>query len=344
MTIFDCFVARIRNLRSSRYMVVPDGETMTEFSHLDESGDVRMVDVTDKPKISRSATAQGSITMKPRTVQSIISGDVPKGNVFTAAKLAGIQAAKKTSELIPLCHPLTISWVDIEFTPGDDHIGIEAVAKTQESTGVEMEVLTAVSVAALAIYDMCKAVDKTMAISDIHLVEKRGGKSDHATDFRPGTGVITLSDSVAAGDREDRSGRILKSGFEEAGCAVEHTAVLTDGSDELGPTITSWIDEGVRLIVTTGGTGIGPRDLTIEKVEDLFERRLPGVEQALHAYGHGKVTTAMISRLAAGTIGNTIVVCLPGSPGAVKDALNVLIPTIFHAFPMIEGEGHGEQV
>lgn len=313
---------------------------MTEFSHLDESGNVRMVDVTDKPKTSRSATAQGKIMMKRETVQSIISGDVPKGNVLTTAKLAGIQSAKKTSELIPLCHPLTVSWVDIQFTPGDDHIEIEAVAKTQESTGIEMEVLTAVSVAALTIYDMCKAVDKTMTISDIQLVEKRGGKSDHATDFRPDAGIITLSDSVAAGDRDDRSGQILKSGFEEVGCAVAHTAVLADGSDELAPIITSWIDEGVRLIVTTGGTGIGPRDLTIEKVESLFQRRLPGVEQALHAYGRGKVTTAMISRLAAGTVGNAVVVCLPGSPGAVKDALKVLIPTIFHAFPMIKGEGH----
>ena len=115
---------------------------------------------------------------------------------------------------------------------------------------------------------------------------------------------------------------------------------MADGSEELVLTIQSWIEEGVELVVTTGGTGMGPRDLTIQTVEKIFDSKLPGVEQALHAYGHGKVKTAMLSRLTVGVVDGAIVICLPGSTGAVKDALKVLIPTIFHSFHMMKGEKH----
>ena len=115
---------------------------------------------------------------------------------------------------------------------------------------------------------------------------------------------------------------------------------MPDGSDELVPTIKHWISDGVELIITTGGTGLGPRELTIQTLEGVFDSKLPGVEQALHAYGRGKVKTAMLSRLTAGVMDGAIVICLPGSTGAVKDAINVLIPTIFHSFHMMKGEKH----
>jgi len=265
---------------------------------------------------------------------------LPKGNVLTTAKIAGVQAAKKTAELIPMCHQLNLSFVDIEFVVMADFIQIKSTVKTKEATGIEMEALAAVSVTALTIYDMCKAVDKTMFIGEINLVEKVGGKSDHATEYRPQVGVITISDSVASGKSEDKSGPLLITGFSDSGCSVENKKVLPDGSDELTPTIQNWIKAGVELIITTGGTGLGPRDLTIKTLEDIFDSKLPGVEQALHAYGRGKVKTAMLSRLTAGVVDGTIVICLPGSTGAVKDALNVLIPTIFHSFHMMKGEKH----
>ena len=229
---------------------------------------------------------------------------------------------------------------DIEFEVRTNSIKIISIIKTKESTGVEMEALTAVSSAALTIYDMCKAVDKTMSIGEINLVEKVGGKSDHATEYRPQVGVITISDSVSSGKNEDRSGPLLVSGFSDSGCSVEHKKVLPDGSDEFSSTIQNWIKDGVELIITTGGTGLGPRDLTIQTLEGIFDSKLPGVEQALHAYGRGKVKTAMLSRLTAGVVDGAIVICLPGSTGAVKDALNVLIPTIFHTFHMMKGEKH----
>jgi molybdenum cofactor synthesis domain-containing protein len=187
---------------------------------------------------------------------------------------------------------------------------------------------------------MCKAVDKTMIIGEIKLVEKVGGKSDHAVEYRPKVGVITLSDSISSGQGEDKSGPILIHGFTDAGCSVKHQKVLPDGSDELVLTIQVWVKDGVELIITTGGTGLGPRDLTIETMENIFDSKLPGVEQALHTYGRGKVKTAMLSRLAAGVVSGAVVICLPGSTGATKDALKVLIPTIFHSFHMMKGEKH----
>ena len=265
---------------------------------------------------------------------------LPKGNVLTTAKIAGVQAAKKTAELIPMCHQLNLSFVDIEFEVMADSIQIKSTVKTKEATGIEMEALTAVSATALTIYDMCKAVDKTMVISAINLVDKLGGKSDYATEYCPQVGVITISDSVSSGKSEDKSGPLLISRFSDSGCSVERKKVLPDGSDELTSTIQNWIKAGVELIITTGGTGLGPRDLTIKTLEEIFDSKLPGVEQALHAYGRGKVKTAMLSRLTAGVVDGTIVICLPGSTGAVKDALNVLIPTIFHSFHMMKGEKH----
>ena len=313
---------------------------MNEFSHIDKQGNVKMVDVTDKVSTVRTAKAEGKIFLQPETISAIQGDTLPKGNVLTIAKVAGVQAAKKTAELIPMCHQLNLSFVDIDFIVQTDNILIKSIVKTKEATGVEMEALTAVSVTALTIYDMCKAVDKTMSIGGINLVEKVGGKSDHATEYRPEVGVITISDSVSSGENEDKSGPLLIAGFSDSGCSVEHKKVMPDGSDELTSTIQNWIKEGAELIITTGGTGLGPRDLTIETLEGIFDSKLPGVEQALHAYGRGKVKTAMLSRLTAGVVSGAIVICLPGSMGAVKDALNVLVPTIFHSFHMMKGEKH----
>ena len=313
---------------------------MNEFSHLDKDGHVKMVDVTDKVSTVRIAKAEGKITMLPETIVAIMDDVIPKGNVLTTAKIAGIQAAKKTSEIIPMCHQLNLSFVDLEFELGREKIMVRSIVKTREATGVEMEALTAVSIAALTIYDMCKAVDKTMTISAIKLVEKIGGKSDHAFEYRPSVGIITMSDSISVDKSEDKSGPILVKGFTDFGCKADHQKVLPDGSEELIPTIESWIKDGVELVITTGGTGLGPRDLTLQLVENKFDSKLPGIEQALHAYGRGKVKTAMLSRLTAGVINGAICICLPGSTGAVKDALKVLIPTIFHSFHMMKGEKH----
>lgn len=149
------------------------------LTHLDESGRAKMVDVGHKPETERIARARGSVKMAPETLQLIIEGNLKKGDVLTVAELAGIMAAKRTSELIPLCHPLQLSKVDVTCSPNNEasRIDIEATVKTHGQTGVEMEALTAVSVAALTIYDMAKAVDRAMRLTDIRLIYKSGGQS-----------------------------------------------------------------------------------------------------------------------------------------------------------------------
>lgn len=311
-----------------------------EFSHLDDRGNISMVDVSAKPGTMRTASASGSISMQPETLRLLREDSLPKGNVLTAAKLAGIQAAKETARLIPLCHQLNLSWVDISFALHEDRIAIAAVVKTREATGVEMEALTAVSVAALTIYDMCKAVDTSMEIGSIRLDAKTGGKKHHVTQYRPRTSILVLSDSIAAGKGQDRSGMLLREGFEAAGCPVEDLRIVSDSREEIEAVVDEWVAGGVELIVTSGGTGLGPRDVTVEALQPKFTRKLPGIEQALFNWGQGKTKTAMLSRLAAGTIGNSLLVCLPGSPGAAADALEVLVPAVFHAFSMLKGEGH----
>jgi cyclic pyranopterin phosphate synthase len=152
---------------------------MAKFSHLDEKGKAKMIDVTAKVQTSRKAVARGKVLMKRETLSLIERGKIPKGDVFVVAKIAGIMAAKKTSEMIPMCHPLELTGIDISFTKNTDlgEITIEATVRTVGRTGVEMEAMTAVSVAALTIYDMCKSADKYIVLSDIKLITKHGGKS-----------------------------------------------------------------------------------------------------------------------------------------------------------------------
>ena len=151
----------------------------SRLSHLNEKGEARMVDVGDKQVTTRRATAEGFVAMAPATLDLILEGKAKKGDVLATARIAGIMAAKRTHELIPLCHPLPLRQVTVDFTPSRDPAGIrvEATAKVEAKTGVEMEALTAVSVACLTIYDMLKAADKAMVLGDIRLVEKTGGRS-----------------------------------------------------------------------------------------------------------------------------------------------------------------------
>lgn len=150
---------------------------MNQLTHFDEAGRSRMVDVSDKAETKRVAVARGRVRMRPETAAMIKQGKMVKGDVLGVARVGAIMAAKKTSALIPMCHPLFLTGVDIYFTVGEDKVDIEAKVKTTGKTGVEMEALTAVSTAALTIYDMCKAVDKEMILDDIRLVKKTGGKS-----------------------------------------------------------------------------------------------------------------------------------------------------------------------
>jgi len=174
-----------------------EGKAATTLSHVDARGRVKMVDVGDKPITSREAVARGSITMSRAALRAIRTGAVKKGDPLQTARLAGILAAKQTSALIPLCHPLALSSVNVELMPTPRGYDIEARVRTTGQTGVEMEALTAVAVAALTVYDMLKAIDKTMVIGDVRLMHKSGGRS----------GIYTRQEGGKAGRREGQEGR-----------------------------------------------------------------------------------------------------------------------------------------
>ncbi|HET8848256.1 MAG TPA: cyclic pyranopterin monophosphate synthase MoaC [Marinobacter sp.] len=154
---------------------------MAKLTHLDDKGEARMVDVTDKAVTEREARAEATIRMAPATLKMIIDGEHPKGDVLATARIAGIMAAKRTHDLIPLCHALNLTSVKVELTPGEDGASVHIITrcKLAGQTGVEMEALTAASIAALTLYDMCKAVDRGMTVDQVRLLEKRGGRSGH---------------------------------------------------------------------------------------------------------------------------------------------------------------------
>lgn len=160
-----------------------------ELTHLDEKGRARMVEVGEKPETVREAIARGGVGMKPETLRLILEGGLPKGDVLGTARVAGVMAAKRCADLIPMCHPLRLTSIEVHFEPAQDGAGLEleGIVRAKDRTGVEMEAMTLVSVAALTVYDMCKAVDKDMTISDIRLVKKTGGKS--GIYIRPGEHV-----------------------------------------------------------------------------------------------------------------------------------------------------------
>ena len=154
---------------------------MAKLTHLDDKGEARMVDVTDKAVTEREARAEATIRMAPATLKMIIDGEHPKGDVLATARIAGIMAAKRTHDLIPLCHALNLTSVKVELTPGEDGASVHIITrcKLAGQTGVEMEALTAASIAALTLYDMCKAVDRGMTVDQVRLLEKKGGRSGH---------------------------------------------------------------------------------------------------------------------------------------------------------------------
>jgi molybdenum cofactor synthesis domain-containing protein len=206
-----------------------------------------------------------------------------------------------------------------------------------------MEALTAASVCALTLYDMLKMLDESMAIREVRLVEKKGGQSDlKAGGSRPIRAVVVvMSDSVSAGQTADVSGRLIADRLRAEAVEVIECLVIPDDADTIERTLIRSADElGVDLVMTTGGTGLGPRDHTPEVMARVVEREAPGIAEAARAHGQERTPFSMLSRGKAGLRGRTLIVNLPGSPRGVAESLDVLLRPILHAFPIMDGGGH----
>ncbi len=321
---------------------------MSRPSHLDDDGAPRMVDVGAKPVTSRRAVAAAVVRMRPDVLATLLDAGGPKGDAFVTARLAGIGGAKRTSELIPLCHPLPLDRIDVELVPdrGAGTVAIRAEAAATARTGVEMEALTAASVAALTLYDMAKALQRDIVIERIELVEKSGGRSgDYSREpleaARHEAVVVTCSNRSATGEREDASGPALVEALRDAGFDVAPDAlVVADDEAAIAGLLANLADSGHRLILTTGGTGLTPSDVTPAATRRILEREAPGLAELMRAAGLVSTPMASLSRGVVGTRGSSLIANLPGSPKGATESLAALLPVLRHALDQLAGGDH----
>ncbi|MEW6512007.1 MAG: bifunctional molybdenum cofactor biosynthesis protein MoaC/MoaB [Bacteroidota bacterium] len=302
-----------------------------------------MRDVSNKANTLRTASAEARLRCAASTIAAIRSGHLPKADPLPVARVAGIQAAKNTSQLIPYCHQVPLDFVAVEITLEAESIHVVSSVKAVWKTGVEMEALAAASAAALTLYDMLKIIDESMEIVNVRLTEKRGGKSDYKIkpDRKSRAGVLVLSDAASQGTREDTSGKAIRERLESLGVEVAGFVILPDDQEKITQQLRAWADKDkLDLVLTTGGTGLGPRDATPEATRSVIERELPGVVETLRAHGQERTRRAMLSRAVAGVRGKTVIVNLPGSRNAVNESMDVLLPWLLHAREMLEGGGH----
>lgn len=297
-----------------------------------------MFDISRKSPTLRSARAEAMIAIGAEALTMLYEGKLPKGDPLPVARVAAIQAVKRTSDIIPYCHPIPVEHAAVEFDMLEDGIRITVSVVSIYRTGVEMEAMTGASVAALTIYDMMKMVDAGMEIRGVRLLEKRGGKSDRR-DVWPQplrAGVLVMSDSIHAGLKGDASGLAIQERLEAEGLVVEQYTIVPDEIEDIRAAVLHMTDTlRCDVVLLTGGTGFSPRDCTPEALSTLLERDAPGIAEAIRAHGQERTPYAMLSRSVAGIRGKSIVLALPGSRGGVRDALDAVFPSVLHAFKML---------
>ena len=306
-----------------------------------------MFDVSNKADTLRYAIAQAIIKVTPETVNLIKNQQTPKGDIIEAAKISATLGAKKTWELIPYCHPIPIDHIFTELSLYESTLEIKVSVKSVWKTGVEMEALTGCSIAALAVYDMLKPIDEHLSIESIKLIDKIGGKRDFIEkhlDKKITVAIFVISDSTFNGTRVDKSGKMISDRLKNT--YSTHTEivgyeVLPDNIDKIKTHLIKYSDEKkVDLIITSGGTGFSKRDVTPEATKMVIDKETNGISEAIRSYGQRRTPLSMLSRAISGTRDKTLIVNLPGSTKAVSESLDLLLPSIFHAFNMLGGKGH----
>jgi len=315
-----------------------------------------MRDISGKQITLRTATGIGMVTCSASTIDHIKNDTLPKGNMFDVARAAAFLAAKNTSQLIPHCHPVGIDGMSVEFEildaakheaelgislAGVYGVVIRSQIKSIGRTGIEIEALTGISIAALTVYDLLKNIDKDLSIGPIRLLEKTGGKSGQKYfNTPPRCAVLVCSDSTFEGRREDSSGKKIIEMLEAHGIENISYDIVPDEPMHIQQKIKAWVEEDFAYIFTTGGTGLGPRDKTVEAVKAIIERDADGITEAMRVYGQMRTPLAMMSRAVAGAINETLIVTLPGSSNGVRECLEAIMPAVFHARKMMKGGGH----
>ncbi|MBA2267011.1 MAG: bifunctional molybdenum cofactor biosynthesis protein MoaC/MoaB [Nitrosopumilus sp.] len=300
-----------------------------------------MIDVGDKPESLRTAVAQALLSFDNKIMSIIKDGNSPKGNIFEIAKVSGTLGAKKTSDLIPYCHPIPIDDVKVDVTIETGYVRILVKVKSIWKTGVEMEALTGATIAALSVYDILKPLDVSLSIDNIKLLEKHGGIGDfkEKNDKKLEAAVITISDSRKKD--QDESGKLIINALTKNGFNIAAYKVIPDDIKIIEKELIHSSDAlKVNIVITTGGTGVGPRDVTPEATKRILEKEVSGITENLRNYGQSRTPLSMLSRGVSGIRGNTLIVNMPGSTNAVSQSINALFPGVMHIFKMIVGQGH----
>ena len=305
-----------------------------------------MIDVSSKFHSLRYALAEGFLYGSPEVLARVFAKSVPKGDVMEVARAAGIMAAKRCSELIVFCHPIPLDFIEVRLEKHEKGIRVLAEVRSVWKTGVEVEAITAVTGALLNAYDMLKPLDQNLSFGEVRVVKKRGGKSDFSDPFLAPvkTAILVMSDSTFAGTREDKSGKVIAEFLASQPVTVECYEILPDDRDLISARLKRLADEeGFQLVFTTGGTGLGPRDVTPEASIAVIERTVPGIVEAIRRHGKERTPYAMLSRGEAGLRGECLIINLPGSSRGALESMQALFPGLLHIYPMMQGKGHEEK-
>lgn len=302
-----------------------------------------MVDITAKSNTLRVATALAIVKVSEQaTIDAIHNNTVPKGDVFSMSRAAGLLGVKKTPELLPDCHPMPIEYTGIDYEVNGLEISILVTVKTIYKTGVEVEAMHGASIVALNIYDMLKPLDKGVEIAGIRLLSKKGGKSDFTDKFKDTirAAVVVCSDSVASGKKQDKAGATIADKLVKMNAEIANQEVIPDEPEVIGATLKKYAEQQLDLIIFTGGTGLSPRDVTPESLRPLLDREIPGIAEAMRSYGQDRTPYSMLSRSLAGVKDQSLVLALPGSTNGAAESMDALFPPLLHVFRVFKGIRH----
>jgi len=317
-----------------------------------------MVDVSPKSATLRVAQACGRIRMSPNTFTLVRDRKLPKGDALALAEISGITGAKQTALLLPLCHPIPIEKVTVKCIPIEDESSVEVVCEvsTTAKTGVEMEALVGTQTALLCLYDLIKMVDPALNIDGVRLNFKQGGKKGgwKHPDYKPAVfskepkifsslevSILIASDRVSKNEAQDFSGPCAQKWFELRGAKIKEISVVPDEKQKLQQSIFESCERKIPLVVISGGTGMGPRDVTIGALQELNAKEVKGFGELLRKEGSAHKKTAWLSNSGGYIVNQTLVLALPGSPKAVEEGLMVLEDLLPHALHVITGGNHG---
>ena len=302
-----------------------------------------MVNITHKSNSLRQAIAVATIVVSDeQTMNAIVERRVPKGDVFEFSRAAGLLGVKKTSDLIPDCHPLPLEYAAITYVPDGLQLHIRVEVHTIYKTGVEVEAMHGASVAAITIYDMLKPIDKGVYISTIKLESKKGGKTDFKDQQAANLSavVIVCSDSVSRGLKEDTAGKGVVQKLQTHYITNIQHETIPDEFELVQQKAQQHAGAGIDLLIFVGGTGVSPRDITPDAIKPLLTREIDGIMETARNYGQQRMPYAMLSRGVCGFINKTLVLTLPGSPKGASETIDAIFPYVLHVFKIAEGARH----